>query len=111
MSREPVAAAPPRENAVFRSTFLSRLAVRDRECLERLGEILDEYAAMTQADIKTTPTHQEYDGMVADARYLAEVCNWIASEPQRTQLDDDDLQRASNARRLGGIFREALTHV
>ena len=111
MSREDRPDGPPRENAGFRSTFLSRFTPRDRACLERLAEMLDEYAAMIQAETETTPTHQEYDGMVADARYLAEVCDWIASEPQRTQLDDDDLERSNKARRLAGIFREALHHV
>lgn len=60
---------------------------------------------------EATPTTQLYEAALADLSHLEQLLGHLASEPQRTQLDPEDLERCRHAGRLASGLGELLEQV
>jgi len=89
---------------------LVRFRPRDQGCLRYLAGLLDELTELAHLweEPEATPTTQLYEAALADLRHLEQLLGHLASEPQRTQLDPEDLERCRRAGRLATGLAELL---
>lgn len=91
---------------VFRETFLFRLRSQDRRGLEQLAKLLSE--APRSSDSEKSPVSQELEATLLDLEFAVGLLEQIESEPDRTQLRDEDIHRCKTAGTLARGLRKLL---
>lgn len=89
----------PSEVTGFRETFLLRFRPKDREYLEGLATMLDEMTELAHhwPQPLDSPATQGYDAALADLRYTAQFLQHLSTEPERTDMNAEDIRRCERA--------------